>query len=205
MDGREKMILGGGRGAGRTIIEKLARIAEGNPGCGEFLVELVNLHGGMEAIRRLELYEIRGSRAYQLWNDCCDRNAELAAEILALTEAGKISEEELHEHIYQPWGLKFDMEEIRKREASKIHGVKKEISGRDYAMMQGMGHDAMDAILNRTYEEVATKAFRNFKEDAGKTFMVKVFIEGKPDGGVVMKLIKEEVPGIEEVKGFGLG
>lgn len=101
-----------GRGNGKSL---MIEIAQGNPGCLQFLMELCKLPNGIEAILRLWKYGIKGSRAYQLWNDCCGRNAALAAEILEATDMEKLTEEELFHNIDQPRGLKFDIEEIRQR------------------------------------------------------------------------------------------
>lgn len=108
-----------GRGNGKSL---MIEVANGNPGCLQFLMELCNLPNGIETILMLKKYGLVGSRAYQLWNDCCDRNAELAAEILEATEMGKLTKEELFHNIDQPYGLKFDIEEIRQREPIRKEG-----------------------------------------------------------------------------------
>lgn len=110
-----------GRGNGKSL---MIEVAQGNPGYLQFLMELCKLSNGIETILRLWKYGLKGSRAYQLWNDCCDRNAELAAEILEATEMGKLTKEELLHNIDQPRGLKFDIEEIRQREPIRKRGIK---------------------------------------------------------------------------------
>lgn len=112
----ENRFYTGGRGNGKTMQESVLVMAEGNPGCIQFLVELINM-GRICKFATLANFGITGSRAYQLWNDCCDRDTKKAAEVLQLAQDGKISREELHEHVFQPRGTAFDLEEIRGREA----------------------------------------------------------------------------------------
>lgn len=112
----ENRFYTGGRGNGKTMQRSIMMMAEGNPGCIQFLVELINI-GEYSKFATLAKFEITGSRAYQLWNDCCDRDTKKAAEVLQLAQDGKISREELHEHVFQPRGTAFDLEEIRNREA----------------------------------------------------------------------------------------
>lgn len=79
-------------------------------------MELISI-GEYSKLATLAKFGISGSRAYQLWNDCCDRDTKKAAEVLQLAQDGKISREELYEHVFQPRGTAFDLEEIRNREA----------------------------------------------------------------------------------------
>lgn len=104
------------RGSGKTMQRSVMMMAEGNPGCMQFLVELISI-GEYSKLATLAKFGISGSRAYQLWNDCCDRDTKKAAEVLQLAQDGKISREELYEHVFQPRGTAFDLEEIRNREA----------------------------------------------------------------------------------------
>lgn len=112
----ENRFYTGGRGNGKTMQRSVMMMTEGNPGCMQFLVELISI-GEYSKFATLAKSGITGSRAYQLWNDCCDRDTKKAAEVLQLAQDGKISREELHEHVFQPRGTAFDMEEIRNREA----------------------------------------------------------------------------------------
>ena len=51
-------------------------ICEGNPGCLAFLLDANKISANAEekAFRRMELYQIRGTALYMLWNDVCGRN-----------------------------------------------------------------------------------------------------------------------------------
>ena len=76
----------GGRGSGKTTGQIVMLMSEGNPGCMQFLAELMRTEGGQEAMLALAEYGILGSRAYQLWNDCCGRDTKKAVEFLSLAK-----------------------------------------------------------------------------------------------------------------------
>lgn len=109
-----RRIIIGGRGNGKSMLTTAMIISEGNPGCMAFLQELIGI-GEYRLFAPLVDIGLKGSRAYQLWNDCCDRDTEKAAEILRLYLDRKISAEEIHEHTDLPRGTAFDLEEIRSR------------------------------------------------------------------------------------------
>lgn len=97
--------------------ELIVDVAEGNPGALAFCMELLKIDPaeGFYNILRLKRYKVTGPKAYMLWNDCCGRNTKEAAGVLKECASGRISPEELREHVDRPWGLKFDMEEIMAR------------------------------------------------------------------------------------------
>lgn len=179
----------GGRRGGTSLEWLMEKISRGNPGCTIFLCELAQLPRGKEAIHELDHIGLYGSRAYQFWNDCCNRNTEEAAEILILYKEGKITYEELFEHIYLPFGRPFDLEEIRKREKKPQKMVRKIT----------VGH-ADDFVGNRTAEQMAVmSAYRYLMEgmffdpnDIGKTFTVEVR-EVYENGKRCLVAIKTEV------------
>lgn len=59
-------------------------IAEGNPGALTFLTEayLKDPFKAELGFRRMWNAGITGSRLYMLWNDCCERNTEMAIDIM---------------------------------------------------------------------------------------------------------------------------
>ena len=107
--------------------EIIAIISRGNPGCMQFLVELMHLTNGRAEVQTLMKLGMGGSRTYQFWNDCCDRNTNDAAEVLSYLEAGRISYWEFKDHVSGLTGKKFDMEELRSRTGGgylkKRHGL----------------------------------------------------------------------------------
>ena len=114
-------IFMGGRGNGKSTEQMIVAISEGNPGSIQFCCELLS-KGGYDALLMLTEAGLKGSRAYQLWNDCCGRDTEKAIKVLQYRKDGRITEEEMKDHVFQPWGKPFDLEEIEKREATKPEG-----------------------------------------------------------------------------------
>lgn len=112
---KDQHIFISGRGNGKTMMQNTMMLSEGNPGCMAFLSDLINI-GEYGLFATLAEIGLKGSRAYQLWNDCCDRDTKKAAAVLKAYEDKKISAEEIHEHTDLPRGTAFDLEEILARE-----------------------------------------------------------------------------------------
>lgn len=182
-----KSVFVQGRMAGKEL---MLMMADGNPGCIAFLCELMNEPGGIDAIETMRKMKIFGSRAYQLWNDCCDRNTSMVIEVLRLVEEGKITQAEIYDHVFQPWGKPFDLEEIRKREKMPrkfCHEIKLDLIPLEKKV--GMETRKMHADLQyaRTMENLFTDS-----NEIGKTFLVKTEIVDKPDG-MYLRATKEEI------------
>jgi hypothetical protein len=60
-------------------------IAEGNPGALTFLVEAYakDPFKAERGFQRMRDAGITGSRLYMLWNDCCNRDTEMAMDIMS--------------------------------------------------------------------------------------------------------------------------
>lgn len=178
------------RGRGKDMMSMITRMAEGNPGCIAFLCELLNMPEGMKAIKTLQEFGIFGSRAYQLWNDCCNRETEKAAEILKLAKEGKITQAEICEHVFLPYGKPFDLEEIRKRDkrpAVSCYMLKYDPDPR----AKGIGKEAQKMCADMHYSRLMERAFED-SEDLGKRFLISTEIVEQPDG-LYLKAIKREI------------
>ena len=92
-------------------VEKIiTKMSDGNPGAMNVLIiaSQINPFGLFEIVLPLDELELYGSDIYQLWNDCCKRDISRVKEVLKLWQEGKISKEEIHNHVKQPWGISFD-------------------------------------------------------------------------------------------------
>lgn len=71
-------------------------ICEGNTGALSFLMAAIRVDNGRaaRAFRKMACNGITGSKLYMLWNDCCDRDTELA-----LNAMERMSVEEIVRHI----------------------------------------------------------------------------------------------------------
>lgn len=158
----------GGRNYGRNI---MFEVAEGNPGCLQFLLELREI--GMLEMATITLYEkrITGSRAYQLWNDCCDRKTNMAAEVLMMLQSGQVSRDDVMFYVDRPRGLPIDMEKLReKAKMPKSEVLRASVRWR----FDGPNCKYKQNMINDAYKGLIDKLFDNISEDAGKTFIVEV-------------------------------
>lgn len=85
-----------------------------NLGCLQFLIDLTEqakFGGGIGAmwhfltLDRLRLY---GSRAYMLWNDCCNRNIEQVELVLLNHQKGHLSKDEIEKNLNAMRGKPFE-------------------------------------------------------------------------------------------------
>lgn len=78
-------------------------MCEGNIGAFTFLKSLSvqNYPEGICAILFMENLEIRGEKAYKLWNDCCKRNYNKVFQTLQAFRDGKFTSDQIHENLNQ--------------------------------------------------------------------------------------------------------
>lgn len=87
--------------------------SEGNPGCLQFVMELIQSRGpelAFAAMGIMKAKRISGSLAYQFWNDCCERNIEECWRVLDALTSHKITGADFVNHINRPRGIPFDKE-----------------------------------------------------------------------------------------------
>lgn len=86
-------------------------ICSGNPGALTFLMTAYNIDmfGAETAFQRMQDNNITGAKLYMLWNDCCNRNTELALVIMKKCPIDKIVE---HINYEGGRGYKFTPEEL---------------------------------------------------------------------------------------------
>lgn len=86
-------------------------ICEGNPGALTFLMASydIDMFGAERAFQRMQDNNITGCKLYMLWNDCCDRNTELALKIMTNCSIEKITE---HINYEGGRGFAFTTEEL---------------------------------------------------------------------------------------------
>lgn len=90
-------------------------ICEGNPGALTFLVNAydVDMFGAERAFQRMQDNGITGCKLYMLWNDCCNRDTELALKVMTNSSIEKIIE---HINYEGGRGFAFTAEEIEAKE-----------------------------------------------------------------------------------------
>ena len=96
------------------VASVITKMSEGNIGCVNFLLklldgsELVEVLRGIEQISMLDALELYGDKAYMLWNDCCGRDIKSVELVLKNWQMGKLSKEEIHENLNQSYGTPFE-------------------------------------------------------------------------------------------------
>jgi len=190
----------GSRRGGRTLQGIIIEFCQGNPGCMQFVTELINQRqecgkDPIELILEMYRHDVTGSRAYQLWNDCCGRDTEMAAEVIELVKKRKITKAELIEHVFQPYGKRFDVETYRNRAPQKQNAASEKYfeecpMGREKWTMHN------EVMANRIYRNAICEVFESLEDDAGKTFMVTIeknTRQGAHGKEVHIRVRKEEV------------
>ena len=86
-------------------------ICEGNPRAIIFLMSAykIDMFKAESAFQRMQVNNITGAKLYMLWNDCCNRNTELALQIIFAAPVDKIIE---HINYANGRGFPFTKEEL---------------------------------------------------------------------------------------------
>ena len=89
----------------KSIEDFIINLSDGNPGCLMFVTQAMSddLDAAFAAFQRAKVYDLKGSRLYMLWNDCCNRNTKLAVTIL-LEE----SMTDIRRHVSGGYGTPFE-------------------------------------------------------------------------------------------------
>lgn len=96
------------------IEEVVLKMSEGNPGCAEFLMQLITKSkhngelGGLGNIVLVDHIGLYGSQAYMLWNDCCDRDLEKVELVLENFRARTITRATIFDHVSGGRGKPFE-------------------------------------------------------------------------------------------------
>jgi len=95
----------------QTKVETVMVMSEGNIGCATFLMEALEKDNAtfFNIILPLDTLDVYGSKAYMLWNDCCDRDLSKVEEVLTAWRTRKLSREEIHENLSQGRGTPFNI------------------------------------------------------------------------------------------------
>lgn len=72
-----------------TTMSALVKMADGNPGAANALVELVKLDG-INSVMMLDRFGIYGSDIYILWSDICDRDAFKMHDVIERARMGEL-------------------------------------------------------------------------------------------------------------------
>jgi len=82
-----------------SIMDIMMTMSEGNPGALTILMQMIGDPTGILDILTCDSLEIRGSKLYMLWNDCCERNYAKFKRTLAMLKVGLFSQEEIQKNL----------------------------------------------------------------------------------------------------------
>lgn len=90
-------------------------IAQGNPGCLQFIMQAYGKNMGKAeyGFSRMQDNDIKGEKLYMLWNDCCDRDAEKAIDIMCNNDIQDIVK---HINYENGRGIPYSTEAVDKNE-----------------------------------------------------------------------------------------
>lgn len=84
------------------------KMSEGNPGALSVIMELLR-SDSFHYIIMCDTLELYGEKLYMLYNDCCGRDIEKMKNVIDDWQHGKISKEEIHDHLSSAYGKPFDV------------------------------------------------------------------------------------------------
>lgn len=90
-----------------TMNEMIYIMSEGNPGALTVLAEIMKEPNGILDILSLDSLDIRGSKLYMLWNDCCGRDFKKFKRTLQLLRTGVFDHEEIMANLDRVRALPF--------------------------------------------------------------------------------------------------
>jgi hypothetical protein len=98
-----------------TLFDMVVKMSEGNPGALTFFSEMLSkedwntpIPGAFLYILNLDDMGVYGSKAYMLWNDCCDRDLNKVELVLRNHQMGELSTEIILENLTQGYGTPFE-------------------------------------------------------------------------------------------------
>ena len=94
------------------------KICEGNPGALTFLMDAYRQEPFVaeRAFQKMQDAAITGARLYMLWNDCCNRDTELAVRAMNALDVDRIKE---YINYYGGRGLPMDVREVTAAEKQR--------------------------------------------------------------------------------------
>ena len=81
------------------MIEMIMTISEGNPGAIKVIKEMLKKPNGLMDILLLDSLDIRGSKIWLIYNDCCNQDMNKYNRTLKALIGGAFSEEEIQENL----------------------------------------------------------------------------------------------------------
>jgi len=98
---------------GDSTMDLVVKMGEGNPGAMVACMELFKMgSGGVVTLLDLDYIGLYGEKLYMLWNDCCNRDASKVVRVIKARNFGKLSDQDIRDHVAGGYGKPFSDEEI---------------------------------------------------------------------------------------------
>ena len=85
--------------ANMTIMDMIVVMSEGNPGAISVIAQMMQDPHSILDIILCDSLDIRGSKLYMLYNDCCGRNIAVFNRTLKMLRAGIFTMEQIHSNL----------------------------------------------------------------------------------------------------------
>lgn len=93
--------------------EIVSVMSEGNPGAMHVAIQMLDSPRGFLDILLCDSLNIRGSKLYMLFNDCCRKDTNKFSRTLMMLRAGIFSKEEIHANLEQVYAMPFIDDSIK--------------------------------------------------------------------------------------------
>lgn len=90
-----------------NIMDMILIMSEGNPGAIGVLMSMIKDPRGLLDILLCDSLEIRGSKLYMLYNDCCQKNDGKFKRTLQMLRGGIFTKEEIHANLNLVYAIPF--------------------------------------------------------------------------------------------------
>lgn len=90
------------------IMEIATKMSEGNPGALQAIMQFARNPIDFMLLLACDSIGLYGSQLYMLWNDCCGRDMRKVRTVLKAWERGKVTAEEILQHVSGGRGMPFD-------------------------------------------------------------------------------------------------
>ncbi len=93
--------------ANMSTLDMVMTMCEGNPGALNVIMQMMRDPRSLMDILLCDSLDIRGSKLYMLYNDCCNKNNEKFKRTLMMLRCGIFSKEQIQANLNLPYAMPF--------------------------------------------------------------------------------------------------
>ena len=91
-----------------SVMDVAMKMSDGNPGALNVIMQFLKNPMDIVFLLACDSIGLYGSQLYMLWNDCCGRDMDKVKRVLTGWQRGKITAEEIMQHVSGGWGTPFE-------------------------------------------------------------------------------------------------